>query len=218
MQTTAAIPVNVVNPREAAHIAGEDYQTTQASSLYQWHGLNSGHGYEAYFSDGEGWQTPEQAQADVLYCLCTFDGDEHETAMQALTSWRFFSLEVLNNCDREISEPFDFSDLEAASGEELPLSPSEIRAELEQLAEAGNATPDDYLRLWQAWQAAKDSVPVSYYPVIVDRLNNLLSSVVPMAGEAAEIAALARATIRAMNSTDLVLDELKATYGQRFSY
>ena len=201
--------VNVVDPREAAHLSGEDYAVIQQNGLYQWQGLDSGHHYEGYQSDGDGWRTPEAAQADALYCLMTLDGDDHDTAIQILTSWRFFSLEVLNNCDRENAAGFDFSDLEATA-EDLPLSAGEIRVELEALANEGNATPDDYLRLYRAWQAVKEATPRSYYPVIVDRLNALLYAVVPLEGSAGEIGQLARSTIAAMNSVDLALDELRA--------
>lgn len=210
MQTIA-----VVNPRESAHESPEDYEILrQDSGLYSWRGVNVQHNYAGIESSGAGWQTPEAAQADALYCLCTLDGDDHQTAMATLTVWRFFSNEVLDRCDRENSD-IDFSDLEAAPGEPetMPQTAGALRAELEQLAETGNVTPDDYLRCWRAWRGLKDGAPREYYPVIIDRLNALLSSVLPPAhGEAGEIGALARATIAAMNSTDLVLDELKNTY------
>ena len=207
---------NVVNPRAAAHLCGEDYEITKRDALYQWRGLDNEHGYGGYFSSGAGWQTPEAAQADALYCLNNLDtGDAHSETVALLTSWQFFSPDVLAECDRENAEAFDFSELEGY--EVAPLNASQIREELETLAAAGSATPDDYIRLYRAWQAIKAEIPPSYYPVIVDRLNALLTSVVPIEGEAAEIGALARATMRAMNSTDLLLDELKATR-QRFSY
>lgn len=211
-----ATPINVVNPREAAHACGEDYEITKSGNFYQWRGLDNEHGYGDYFSSGEGWQTPESAQADALYCLNNLDtGDAHSETMALLISWQFFSADVLVGCDHENSEPSDFSDLEAT--EEAPLNASQIRDELERLAEAGSATPDEYIRLYRAWQSIKADIPTSYYPVIVERLNSLLTSVVPMEGDAAAIGALARATIRAMNNTDLALDELKATR-QRFSH
>ena len=206
-----ATPINVVDPREAAHTCGDDYEVTKANGLYQWRGLESGYGYAAYFSSGPGWRAPEAAQCDALYSLACLDGDDHETAMQMLASLRFFTPVVLNVC-AEQNLNYDFSELEAAPGEAtVMISAAELRGELERLAEADSVSPDDYLRCWQAWQVLKEHTAVEYYPVIVDRLNALLSATIPPAqGEAGEIGEIARATIAAMNSTDLVLDELRA--------
>ena len=211
--------VSVVNPCEAIHTAGDDYAISCEGGLYKWRGLESGYGYEAYFSSGPGWRSPEAAQCDALYSLAGLDGDEHETTMQMLANLRFFTPAVLNVC-AEQNLNYDFSELEAAPDEVIVMtSAAELRGELEKLAEAGNVSPDDYLRCWQVWQVLKEQTTIEYYPVIIDRLNALLSATIPPAqGEAGEIGALARATIAAMNSTDLVLDEMKATYSQRFSH
>ena len=211
--------VSVVNPREAIHTAGDDYAISCEGGLYKWRGLESGYGYEAYFSSGPGWRSPEAAQCDALYSLAGLDGDDHETAMQMLANLRFFTPAVLNVC-AEQNLNYDFSELETAPNEAIVMtSAAELRGELEKLAEAGNVSPDDYLRCWQVWQVLKEQTTIEYYPVIIDRLNALLSATIPPAqGEAGEIGALARATIAAMNSTDLVLDEMKAAYCQRFSH
>ena len=199
--------IQVVNPRDAIHQSGEDYAITCEEERYHWQGLPSGYGYEAYQSDGEGWPTPEQAQADALYSLNCLDGDDHETAIQILSSWLFFSLEVLQECDHANRDPEQADPIES----DRPLTAVAIRTELEALANTGNATPEDYLRLYRQWQAVKAATPRSYYPVIVDRLNALLLSVVPMTGNAAEIGTVARQLICAMNRVDLALDELRAT-------
>ena len=206
-----ATPINVVDPRAATHTCGEDYEITKRGDLYQWRGLESGYGYEAYFSSGPGWRAPEAAQCDALYSLACLDGDDHETAMQMLANLRFFTPAVLNVC-AEQNLSYDFSELEAAPGETTVMtSAAELRGELERLAEADSVSPDDYLRCWRVWQVLKEHTAVEYYPVIVDRLNALLSATIPPAqGEAGEISEIARATIAAMNSTDLVLDELRA--------
>ena len=200
-------PIKVVDPREAAHVSGEDYEIACENSLYCWCGLPSGYGYEAYQSDGAGWPTPEQGQADALYSLNCLDGDDHQSAMQILSSWQFFSPEVLQECDLANRNP---DQIEAAEEDELRTAVA-IRAELEAFANTGTATPDDYLRLYRPWQVVKAETPRSYYSVIVDRLNALLYSVVPIASEAGEVGQLARSLAAAMNSTDLMLDELRAT-------
>lgn len=205
MKSNQSVFISVVDPPEAIHTSGEDYGIRCEDNLYYWQGLNSGYGYEDYCSDS-GWPTPEQAQADALYCLTCLDGDSNKTAMQTLTSWRFFSINVLNGCERENS-----CQAEQTSAGENVLSPHKIRAELEQLASTGSATAADYRRLYGAWLAVKETTPLAYHQIIVDRLNALLRSVknsVHAIG-AADIGATARSTLAAMNTTDLVLDKLK---------
>ena len=63
------------------------------------------------------------------------------------------------------------------------MNPSDIRAELEQLAD-NKATYADYLRLAKAWQAVKDTTPESYHAVIEDRLRALeVSTLMPALSE-----------------------------------
>lgn len=93
--------VSLNNPRQAAHIAGEDYDVSRLGDAYHWEGLDSGHGYDDYCSE-DGWDTPEEAQADALYWLNRLDtGESHAETIQLISSWGKFSAAVVLGCDRE---------------------------------------------------------------------------------------------------------------------
>ncbi len=53
------------------------------------------------------------------------------------------------------------------------MSAGEIRRELDQLLQIPNASPEDYQRLSQAWEAIKPDTLAAYHSVIEDRLTEL---------------------------------------------
>jgi hypothetical protein len=58
-------------------------------------------------------------------------------------------------------------------GDFNPMTPADIRVQLEQLAATGTASAAEHDRLSQAWQVVKPQTPQSYHPVIEDRLKAL---------------------------------------------